>query len=94
MTDIEEDDYDDDCPECGSYMQWIECHQCGGEGGRNGEDLMSEDPLWYSPDDFEVCDICNGKTGWYACSNAKNHKELSVTIKPNNKTETNGKKIN
>lgn len=71
-----EDDMDEDMPICGSCqneMEWEDCWQCGGEGGRDGDDLMAEDPLWYSPDDFEVCDICYGKGGYFVCHNAKNH---------------------
>lgn len=56
------------CKKCGCCeMEWVECWNCGGEGGRDGEELMMEDPLWYSEDDFEECDICNGKGGWNVC---------------------------
>lgn len=56
------------CKKCGCcVMEWVECWNCGGEGGRDGEELMMEDPLWYSEDDFEECDVCNGKGGWNVC---------------------------
>lgn len=59
---------DDLCPRCRCCStEWEECWNCGGEGGRDGEELMSEDPLWYMPDDFETCDVCNGNGGWNAC---------------------------
>ncbi len=45
--------------------EWIECDDCGGEGGRDGEELMQEDPLWYDIDDWEPCQTCHGKGGWY-----------------------------
>lgn len=66
MSDFEMDD--DTCPKCGCCsMVWHECENCGGEGGRDGDELMEEDPLWYSQDDYEQCDICDGKGGWYVC---------------------------
>ena len=56
------------CPNCKCCeMVWEECEYCGGEGGRDVEELMIEDPLWYSPDDFETCDACNGKGGHWEC---------------------------
>lgn len=60
------------CEECESEMTWEDCWQCGGEGFR---ELYEEDPLWYEPNDTEQCDICEGKGGYYVCSNHKNHKE-------------------
>jgi hypothetical protein len=61
------------CEICGNSTYWEECWQCGGEGGRDGDDLTEEDPLWYDEDDFETCDICQGKVGFYLCGNAENH---------------------
>ncbi len=63
---------DDDCvycKDCGEEMEWQECYSCGGEGGRGWEDLQFEDPLWYSPDDFIDCDVCEGKSGMWICPN-------------------------
>jgi DnaJ-class molecular chaperone len=57
------------CDRCKAKEEWVECWLCGGEGGRDGEELMGEDPFWYSPDDFEVCDLCKGKGGYYQCTN-------------------------
>lgn len=60
------------CEDCGEDTQWEDCWSCGGEGGRGYEDdLQYEDPLWYSPGDFETCDICEGKGGYYICLNSK-----------------------
>jgi len=53
------------CGCCDTY--WEDCWQCGGEGGRDGEELMEEDPLRYGPDDHETCDVCGGKGGWNLC---------------------------
>lgn len=53
------------CECCDTY--WVECDYCGGEGGRDEEDLMAEDPLWYGPGDFEICDACDGTGGHYEC---------------------------
>lgn len=57
------------CDHCEGDSMWTSCWSCGGEGGTDGEDLMSEDPLWYGPEDFRTCDICNGKGGYYVCLN-------------------------
>lgn len=70
-------DVDTSCETCGEEMQWEDCWSCGGEGGRDGEDLMMEDPMWYGPDDFEICDTCHGKGGYLVCHNAQNHKQQS-----------------
>ncbi len=61
------------CLECGQELAWEDCWSCGGEGGDDGDELMSEDPLWYSQDDFRECDVCNGKGGYEICLNYKNH---------------------
>lgn len=66
---------DEYCDVCGSSMFWEDCWNCGGEGGRDGEELMMEDPFWYDEDDWEDCDVCDGAGGWYICLNAKNHPE-------------------
>src|SRR5690606_32189634 len=56
------------CERCGCCdTEWEDCWKCGGQGGRDDEDLMEEDPLWYSPGDFETCDICDGRGGWHVC---------------------------
>jgi hypothetical protein len=55
-------------------MTWEDCWSCGGEGGRDGDELMSEDPLWYSPDDYEVCDVCEGEGGFWICDCDENGK--------------------
>jgi hypothetical protein len=77
IEDFENDDsHLDDCEpckDCGEEMEWEDCWSCGGEGGRDGEDLMMEDPLWYSEDDFKICDTCLGKGGYFVCHNTKNH---------------------
>ena len=68
---------DDDtlCPRCKCCdMTWEDCWNCGGKGGRDGEELMEEDPLWYSPDDLEICDVCEGKGGFWICDCDKNGK--------------------
>ena len=43
-------------------MEWVDCYNCGGKGFF--DDLHEVDPLWYEPDDTEVCDVCKGKGGW------------------------------
>lgn len=62
------DHLDSYCTICGGYMDWVDCWQCGGTGGRDGDDLMQEDPFWYTLDDWEECDICQGKGGYRECA--------------------------
>lgn len=64
-------DPDDWCEKCGSSAYYEDCWSCGGEGGTDGEELMMEDPLWYSPDDFRTCDICEGRGTFKMCLNDK-----------------------
>lgn len=63
------------CEVCGAELEWEACDQCGGEGGRDGDELMEEDPLWYRPDDYERCEHCDGRGGWLYCwnTNAPEH---------------------
>jgi hypothetical protein len=60
-----------DCAVCGNATSWLPCWNCGGEGGFDGEDLMEEDPLWYDPDEYEVCGECLGQGGWDYCTECK-----------------------
>lgn len=56
------------CARCGSSdVDRVDCWNCGGEGYRDGVDLMEEDPLWYGPDDIERCGECDGQGGWWEC---------------------------
>ena len=55
------------CDLCGCALEWEDCWQCGGKGGRDGDDLMEEDPMWYCEDDWETCDICEGAGGYWIC---------------------------
>lgn len=48
-------------------LEWVDCWSCGGAGGTEPGDLYDEDPLWYSPDDTEDCQICEGAGGWNDC---------------------------
>lgn len=80
MTDSEyvtnaDRDYDEtpECDVCGSCLEYEDCWNCGGKGGRDGDDLMEEDPLWYCEEDWEDCDICEGQGGYWVCTNAENH---------------------
>ena len=62
------------CGLCGAELEWADCWQCGGAGGFTGDELMEDDPLWYTPSDFETCDICDGDGGYLVCPNFENHK--------------------
>ena len=57
------------CPICGAEKsEWEDCWQIGCEDGWI-TDLYEQDPLWYDEDDVEMCDVCNGKGGWWVCPN-------------------------
>jgi hypothetical protein len=71
LDDLEAIGMGPDCAECGNPTSWLHCWNCGGEGGRDGEDLMAEDPMWYGPDDWEECSECHGKGGWNYCTECK-----------------------
>lgn len=62
-----EDDYTArHCTICGSFMDWVDCWQCGGDGEF---DLYDEDPINYAPGaEYEPCDACKGKGGYYECA--------------------------
>jgi hypothetical protein len=57
----------DCCPKCGSLMEYRDCWQVGCDEGWIS--LYDDDPLWYDEDDEAKCDICDGKGGWYVCTN-------------------------
>ncbi len=58
-----------ECLMCGQEQEWVDCWNCGGQGYFDGETLMDEDPLWYSEDDTEACDVCRRAGGWWVCIN-------------------------
>lgn len=70
IYDMYDEYYDDECPICGSSMDWEPCDLCGGEGYY---DAYESDPLWYDEGDVERCSQCNGEGGWAICLNRKNH---------------------
>lgn len=42
--------------------------------------MHDDDPLWYDEDDTEMCDICEGRGGYWVCPNAEHHpKESEAT---------------
>lgn len=56
------------CPRCECCsVDWFECTACGGEGATLGDELVMEDPMWYSEDDTLVCGECGGKGGHSLC---------------------------
>lgn len=60
------------CPICGAPMYWEECWSGCDEGYHSRYD---EDPLFYDEDDCEVCDICQGKGGYWVCLSPEEHVE-------------------
>jgi DnaJ-class molecular chaperone len=70
----EPDDYYEGCKICGNFLDWEECQQCQGDGGRFPyEDL----PFEYAPDEWERCDFCDGQGGYHVCPNFGNHEEMT-----------------
>jgi hypothetical protein len=56
------------CKRCGCCdTYWEDCWNCWGKGGRDYEYLQEEDPLWYSPGDFEECTECHGAGRFEMC---------------------------
>lgn len=68
------DDFFALCNTCGAELDWVDCFSCGGEGGRDEDELMMDDPLWYEGFEWERCDSCNGEGGYLVCP-ALPHKE-------------------
>lgn len=62
------------CPICGSEnVDWIDCPECGGDGGFDEDDLMADDPLWYEGVEWETCQACHGDGGWWQCYEGDRH---------------------
>lgn len=49
------------CPVCGLDMEWEDCWN-GCDDGYFDNDEFDED------DDFEICSVCHGHSGWWVCS--------------------------
>lgn len=58
------------CARCGSSAYPVNCWDCGGEGGRIGEDIgRAYDFGWIVDTAWYVCRTCKGKGGhWRCCS--------------------------
>lgn len=54
------------CARCGSSMDYLDCHQCGGEGV-DGHDCGEDCCCCLYPEDNMTCDICDGEGGWHRC---------------------------
>ena len=53
------------CKKCGSDVDWHECDQC--EDGYSGHDCGEDTCCCRNPLPNVVCDVCDGKAGWYVC---------------------------
>lgn len=67
LLEVPDEEYGPPCTRCGAEMDRIECDACGGEGGRDGDQLMEEDPLWYDGVEWEDCEDCHGEGGYWLC---------------------------
>ena len=67
MTNEEDMRSDDVCERCGCCSQeWVECYNCD-DDGMTDHDCGEDSCCCLEPWNNVQCDICNGKTGWYAC---------------------------
>ncbi len=58
------------CPVCGSGdVDWIDCPECGGEGGFRGDEVDPD----LGHNDFVRCGMCHGDGGWWQCWNSDKH---------------------
>lgn len=67
----EDEPWDPSCTICGSSLDYQVCDAC--DGGYVGHDCGEDCCACLHPEDNIVCDICEGKGGWWQCLNAKNH---------------------
>lgn len=64
-TEVDERDLEPryQCERCGSSVEWIDCHDCGGDGW-----VEYDDGDGIVPDiRDDRCGICGGKGGWFRC---------------------------
>lgn len=54
------------CARCGSSMDYVDCHNCGGDG-LTGHDCGEDCCCCLYPEDNVECDICDGDGGWHRC---------------------------
>lgn len=59
--------YDDNCPRCGNLMYRQDCPVVDCDDG--WIDVYEHDPLWYDPDDYEICQDCEGRGHHIWCPN-------------------------
>lgn len=70
------------CEGCGRDCDEIDCYACNGEGGFDG---YEEDPLWYDLGDIVACSECDGRGGWWRCSNPQCLTGVIIRILPEEK---------
>ena len=54
------------CKVCGSGVFWQECEHCD-EYGFTHHDCGEDTCCCRTPENNVVCDVCDGKHGWYVC---------------------------
>lgn len=54
------------CTKCRAEVEYEDCWNCGGEGGR---DLYEEDPLAHAPGEWADCTECDGRGTLPFCPN-------------------------
>ena len=57
---------ENDCPKCGSEMEWLECNQCEGNG-YSGHDCGEDTCVCRNPQDNLLCESCQAEGGQYGC---------------------------
>lgn len=64
-------EWDAQCARCGSSLDWHQCDVCEGGGITGPGELYEQAPLWYDPEDFDLCHHCHGESSWPYCLSSR-----------------------
>jgi hypothetical protein len=53
------------CAYCGGSVDWVDCENC--DDGYTDHDCGEDCCCCLDPEPNVICDICDGKGGWYKC---------------------------
>jgi hypothetical protein len=71
---FDDEDYEPDfdlesCARCGSSLSWEHCDRC--DDGYDGHECGDDCCACLHPEENVICDVCNGKGGWYLCHSSQ-----------------------